>query len=1423
MMSHGHHQQHCVRLASLNVNGLRTRLHSIVENCVKQRLDVVCLQDTRALASHIGQLNLAVDRLADDTSLRLFNCPHTGFDCYWAPAQSTRVGGVAIWLRRSSLVHGGVRLLGECPVHEDGRSLTLRLNLGGHVVALSSVYVPAQPQPRLVFLQQRLPQVLQVAGDPLLMGDWNFAESPVLDRVRRQQPPAGQFEGQHAADQPAINAFRSVTVDLHDVFRVLHPVRRSYTYFHTMHASRLDRVYCTGQLLPWVHQCAVSMFSPSDHRQITLRLLMRSPVDQGPGVKRCRLHFSRHADTYAAFETWLAEQVGQAPDDDADLLLWWPTFKRICAAKIVAANRAARDTIAAQQVGATAAQQRLRQIYADVETGAVASLDDLTEARRQYSSGVDVAVRQQRLSHRRAWVHMGERPQPSITQQLRPPVDARRISGLRHPSGHLAAAGSGMAQIIADYWAGISSAEAQEVLAAAEGAGNGAAAAAAEECPVLAAVRQHAANISEPAAAALGATEVTVEEVLRALKRTKSGTSPGLDGLPVEFYRRFREQLVPLLSRVFSAMGAAQMSSARFTDGVITTIYKRGQRSEPASYRPITLLNTDYRLLAKVLANRLLPVLGEVISAEQTAFLHGRNIGENLSVLQSLPQLLSAQRGSALIMLLDFAKAYDTVRRGFLRSVMEAMGVGSGFLAWVDMLLGDTRTCAVVNGYVSDMRAFTAGVRQGCPLAPLLYLFVGEALLLFLRQRGFGVTVAGRRTVATQYADDMQVMLEGIQHAPTFLAAMGTFGAASGQRLNVSKSEAMLVGDSGACHQQRILHAALLDPPAGPDAPHVVCGVRLVTSAKVLGVTIRAPTGTASVAWTLKQNLVTERYTRIAALGLSVFGRAFASSGYGLSRLLYHAEHVGMPPRPVLVELQRLTSRLVDRGQPPGDRTQRFAGVRSDLQFQRPLEGGLGVLPLKEHVLARHAVWAARLMSPAADAPWAAFMHALARCSFAGWQSLQLAVCPGGGRLPAGLPGSWPQPLRRLVEGFCALPPVRDVNATPLVPGDWCWDAPVWGNPFLCVGGAAGPRLGLEAEFPLLCVLGTVRTVGHVLLAESAVAECLSVHGVSFYQQHLWPEWFARAPAFEDGAFALQQLRAVLACLPHAWLSAVHHILVSQRQQGMSLLQPVASAAAERAASQLLFDRLGWLLPDGNPVKVSGLTVHAATVLQLEYVREGRRSKHVDFVECALSRPLAGAGEASLVLKELLSLFKRYWKLRWDNRKKEVFWRLSLDGLPTAARMHLTGQSCPCGVVAPGRRHCYWECAVALAVREEIERQLPAISRPVSCSAVWLCQAPVGVVPGVWPVVCLSALNAMDFGRRFLARGQVAGDAVPADPVSVAANRAVAKFWDELADFAALGLASPALVAAVGSVQRHPFLCWAAPLVQASMVVHRRG
>jgi hypothetical protein len=82
-----------------------------------------------------------------------------------------------------------------------------------------------------------------------------------------------------------------------------------------------------------------------------------------------------------------------------------------------------------------------------------------------------------------------------------------------------------------------------------------------------------------------------------------------------------------------------------------------------------------------------------------------------------------------LVAFLDFKKAYDSVDREFLRHVLLAMGVGDTFVKWVVLLLGQgTTTCAVLNGFKSDKVRFRAGVRQGCPLAPLLYLFVGEAL-----------------------------------------------------------------------------------------------------------------------------------------------------------------------------------------------------------------------------------------------------------------------------------------------------------------------------------------------------------------------------------------------------------------------------------------------------------------------------------------------------------------------------------------------------------------------------------------------------------------------------------------------------------------------------------------------------------------------
>ena len=276
------------------------------------------------------------------------------------------------------------------------------------------------------------------------------------------------------------------------------------------------------------------------------------------------------------------------------------------------------------------------------------------------------------------------------------------------------------------------------------------------QAQVLDALRASGLTINPALSAHVGAPVVSPDECDTALSRVASGLSPGPDGIPTEVYRKFSKHLSRLLASVLSAVGRTGQVPPGFLDGVLIALFKKGDATVVANYRPITLLNTDYRLLAKVLAARLGPALGGVIGPEQSAFLQGRQIGDNVMFLQLLPTLLRAEKRGAAVAFLDFVKAYDTVDRSFLLAAMECMGVGAGFMRWVRTLLSHTPFVALINGFCSHEAHTRAGVRQGCPLSPLLYLFVAQALQCWLLASDVGIMVAGARRAATQFADDTQ-------------------------------------------------------------------------------------------------------------------------------------------------------------------------------------------------------------------------------------------------------------------------------------------------------------------------------------------------------------------------------------------------------------------------------------------------------------------------------------------------------------------------------------------------------------------------------------------------------------------------------------------------------------------------------------------
>lgn len=1414
-----------LRLATHNVRGFQAHLLEMAQLWVSLNLDVVFVQETKVgffTAVQVQrELNVACDAAEQG---------HAGYEVIWAlnTQQGARSAGVAICIRKQLLRSGHLAIDHDHVVKAaDGRLLTVPVTWGGHSLVLTCTYLPSGDSVgQQSYLMQNVPGMLHSTKSVLWGGDWNFVEDTGLDRLHVPRRGGGQSDDPHAGlghIPPAARVLRDLAPDMVDVYRTLHPTTRLFTFHARGAASRLDRWYAPSGLQQYIRQCFASTTTTSDHRPVVVDLVARTPHVHGPGLRRVRLQ-SFWADDSArdTFQEFLTQECSAAPQgqDDAaaaSLLQWWPTFKsRVLLRCWELGNdvkKQARLHGAAQQAPAAA---DLTAAFEAVERSAhpaatSAALDAVLQARQAWCAQVTSERRSVAWQRRKDWIHQGERPSPGITHALEShqPYAPSYITALQSPAtGRLVSEGRPLANLVGHFWANMCTEPDVHQDAIDQ---------------VLNAVRNAGLQLSQEEADVVGRADVTEAEVRRALKHSAPGKAPGLDGLPVDLYRKCADSFAPLLARVYSAMAQLGQVPDTLLDGVVSTIYKTGSRVQPGNYRPITLLNTDYRVLAKILAYRLRDVQHKLIQREQTAFMPGRHIGENVMLNQLLPSAVGPG-STAVTVFQDIYKAYDTISRPFLFAVLEAAGLGGGFLRWVKLLLTHTNACAMVNGYCSALLPYTAGVRQGCPLAPQLYLFVAQALLCHLTAHNFGVVVGGRRITACQFADDTQVYLRGVEEIPRFLQAMQVFKQASGQGLNLLKTLVLPIGRAARkalwqayfeqqaisvqpqrgsrggtsqalpAQNQRVQDAVdtqLAQHPTSVPPNATVHGLHVVENAKALGIDFYAD-GHCSVDWEARITKVLGVLGYLSRLPLSVFGRAFASAGYGVSKLLYCAEFVGMPPA---TQLQRLTSamaKLVDRKLAPDASGRHFAGVSKDLLLGHPKLGGFGMFPWQQHIQARHALWAIRLIHGCETTPWIHVARTIlvphATCTCPAWRSLSIALCPPPAN--CGPTGRFlPAPLQRLARAMQALPAWQDVSPAPLTLGPWCASAPLWCNPFLLQQDGARPdvpRHGLEREFADFAEFSALSTVQHVV---TACAEIQQVASQERYEQ-VWSFWLRRHAAFADREYTVQRLGELLQAIPVSWRQAA-----AARPPTSSLASSQSPVPDPVEEWEQLLARLGWSdLPGGTKKGMAQLRVKHLSHVLIAPQRHMRDVKHQTFLDLACQGLPA---EDHAELDELRRLFRDLWKLKWDNDRKELFWRLAVDGIPTAARMHLVGESCACGrAVAPGRDHHFWDCPVATAVLTVVRS---ALALPQDCPLrrdhVWLSRPPHATIhDGVWMVTCQAALMAMNTGRKLLSKWSLPSAAnphaatIPLPPTRLlAASRvAVAAFWDRLQDFIAI-------------------------------------
>ena len=190
------------------------------------------------------------------------------------------------------------------------------------------------------------------------------------------------------------------------------------------------------------------------------------------------------------------------------------------------------------------------------------------------------------------------------------------------------------------------------------------------------------------AAEAASCEDVITEcEVRDALKQAGLYKSPGLDGLPYEMYLRLSHVFVPILTDMFNHWFARGAIPGSITKGVITLLKKGSKHVWEGldDYRPITLLNTELKILARVLANSLQLVINDLIGPEQTYAVKGRSIQDNLHLIRVVLEGIEDGTKAALISL-DQSKAFDRVGHQFLVTVLETAGFQPEFRRWICLM-----------------------------------------------------------------------------------------------------------------------------------------------------------------------------------------------------------------------------------------------------------------------------------------------------------------------------------------------------------------------------------------------------------------------------------------------------------------------------------------------------------------------------------------------------------------------------------------------------------------------------------------------------------------------------------------------------------------------------------------------------------------
>ncbi|GJS89128.1 RNA-directed DNA polymerase, eukaryota [Tanacetum coccineum] len=268
---------------------------------------------------------------------------------------------------------------------------------------------------------------------------------------------------------------------------------------------------------------------------------------------------------------------------------------------------------------------------------------------------------------------------------------------------------------------------------------------------------------------------VSRDEIRLAVWNCGENKSPGPDSYTFEFFRKYWNIVGPDFCEVVEFFFETGLFSKGCNSSFVALIPKVADAKFVNDFRPISLIGSVYKVVTKVLANRLALVIADLISDTQSAFVVNRQILDGPFILNEILHWCKRKKKQVMFFKVDFAKAYDSVRWDYLLDVVEAFGFGQTWCKWIRGTFSSARASVLVNGSPSNEFYFHCGLKQGDPLSPYLFILIMESLHMSFSQ-------------AVDEGEWSDANLKGIVNI------LQCFFLASGLKINIHKSQVLRVG-----------------------------------------------------------------------------------------------------------------------------------------------------------------------------------------------------------------------------------------------------------------------------------------------------------------------------------------------------------------------------------------------------------------------------------------------------------------------------------------------------------------------------------------------------------------------------------------------------------------------------------------------------